>query len=184
MKALKAAVQFSSVTQSCPTLCNPMDHSTPGFPVHHQLPELAQTHVCQIHGAIQPSHPPLLPPSPPALHLSQSGSFPVSQFFASGGQSVKTNGRRQSRRTCAHLLLQELQNYNSLLNNYRQENVRSHQKKIPHIQGQRRSPSKTVGGAKSYLESKPIPSRDVQRTQENVVCTRTQRPHRDCDRIV
>ena len=59
-----------SVTQSCPTLCNPMDCSTPGFPVHHQLPELAQTHVHRVSDAIQPSHP-LLFPSPPAFNLSQ-----------------------------------------------------------------------------------------------------------------
>ena len=57
---------FSSVAQSCPTLCDPMDCSKPGFPVHHQLPELTQTHICQISDAIQPSHPlssPLLPSS-------------------------------------------------------------------------------------------------------------------------
>ena len=52
---------FSSVAQLCPTLCDPMDCSTPGFPVHHQLPELAQTQVHQVSDAIQPSHPhPLL----------------------------------------------------------------------------------------------------------------------------
>ena len=61
---------FSSVTQSCLTLCNPMDCNTPGFPVHHQLPELAQTHVHQVSDAIQPSHP-LSSPSPPAFSLSQ-----------------------------------------------------------------------------------------------------------------
>ena len=49
--------QFSSVTQSCPTLWDPMNCSTPGFPVHHQLPELTQTHVHQVGDAIQPSHP-------------------------------------------------------------------------------------------------------------------------------
>ena len=59
-----------SVTKSYPTLCNPMDCSTPGFPVHHQLPELAQTHVHSVGDAIQPSHP-LPPPSPPAFNLSQ-----------------------------------------------------------------------------------------------------------------
>ena len=58
-------VQFSSVTQSCPTLCNPMNRSMPGLPVHHQLPEFTQTHVHRVHDAIQPSHP-LLSPSPPA----------------------------------------------------------------------------------------------------------------------
>ena len=58
--------QFSSVAQSCLTLCNPMECSTPGFPVYHQLPELTQTHVHRVSDAIQPSHPlqsPLLPPS-------------------------------------------------------------------------------------------------------------------------
>ena len=62
--------QFSSVTQSCLTLCNPMDCSTPSFPVHHQLPEFTQTHVHWVGDAIQPSHP-LLFPSPPAFNLSQ-----------------------------------------------------------------------------------------------------------------
>ena len=62
--------QYSSVTQSCPTLCNPMDCSMPGFPVHHQLPELTQTHVHWVGDAIQPS-PPLSSPSPPTFNLSQ-----------------------------------------------------------------------------------------------------------------
>ena len=64
------SVQFSSDAQSCPTLCDPVDCSTPGFPVYHQLPELAQTHVHRVSDAIQPSHP-LLSPSPPAFNLSQ-----------------------------------------------------------------------------------------------------------------
>ena len=63
------SVQFSSVTQSCPTLCSPMNHSTPGLPVHQQLPESIQTHVHWISDAIQPYHP-LSSPSPPALNLS------------------------------------------------------------------------------------------------------------------
>ena len=62
--------QFNSVVQLCPTLCNPMDCSMPGFPVHHQLPELAQTHVHQVSDAIQPSHP-LSSPLPLAFNLSQ-----------------------------------------------------------------------------------------------------------------
>ena len=62
--------QFSSVTQSCLTLCHPMDCSMPGFPVHHQLPEVSQTHVHQVSDAIQPSHS-LSSPSPPAFNLSQ-----------------------------------------------------------------------------------------------------------------
>ena len=67
---LFSSVQFSSVAQSCPTLCNPMNRSTPGLPVHHQLPEFTQTHVHWVGDAIQPSHP-LSSPSPPALNLSQ-----------------------------------------------------------------------------------------------------------------
>ena len=63
-------VQFSSVAQLCPILCDLMDCSMPGFPVHHQLPELAQTHVHQVGDAIQPSQP-LSSPSPPAFNLSQ-----------------------------------------------------------------------------------------------------------------
>ena len=61
---------FSAVTQLCPTLCNCMDCTTPGFPVHHQLPELAQTHVHWVGDAIQPSHL-LSSPSPAAFNLSQ-----------------------------------------------------------------------------------------------------------------
>ena len=64
------SVQFSSVAQSYPTLCNPMNHSTPGLPVHHQLPEFTQTHVHQVGDAIQPSHS-LWSPSPPAPNPSQ-----------------------------------------------------------------------------------------------------------------
>ena len=64
------SVQFSSVAQLCPTLCDPMNRSTPGLPVHHQLPEFTQTHVHRVSGAIQPSHP-LLSPSPPAPNPSQ-----------------------------------------------------------------------------------------------------------------
>ena len=67
---LTCSVQFSSVTQSCPTLCNPMNCSTQGLPVHHQLSEFTQTQVHWVGDAIQPSHP-LSSPSPPALNLSQ-----------------------------------------------------------------------------------------------------------------
>ena len=64
------SVQFSSVAQPCPTLCDPMNHSTPGLPVHHQLPEFTQTHVHRVSDAIQPSHP-LSSPSPPTPNPSQ-----------------------------------------------------------------------------------------------------------------
>ena len=77
---------LSSVAQSCPTLCNPMDCSTPGLLVHQQLPELAQTHVHWVGDAIQPSHP-LLSPSPPAFNLSQhQGLF---QWVRSSHQVAK-----------------------------------------------------------------------------------------------
>ena len=81
---------FSSVAQLCPTLCDPMDCRTPGFPVHHQLPELDQTHVNRVCDAIQPSSS--------VIHFFSRlqsfpaiGSFPVSQFFASGGQSIRVS---------------------------------------------------------------------------------------------
>ena len=67
---LYLSVHFSSVAQSCPTLCDPMNHSTPGLPVHHQLPESTQSHVHRVSNAIQPSHP-VSSPSPSALNLSQ-----------------------------------------------------------------------------------------------------------------
>ena len=72
-----ASFQFSSVqfrAQSCPTLCNPMNPSTPGLPVHHHLPEFTQTHTHRVSDAIQPSHP-LSSPSPPAPNLSQHQSL-------------------------------------------------------------------------------------------------------------
>ena len=77
-----------SVARSCLTLCMTLDCSPLGFPVLHHLPEFAQTHVHWVSDTIQPSHP-LLSPSPPALNLfPASGSFLLSQFFASGGQST------------------------------------------------------------------------------------------------
>ena len=69
-RSLNGSVQFSSVAQLCPTLLDPMDCSTPGLPVHQQLPEFTQTHVHWVGDAIQLSHP-LSSPSPPALNLSQ-----------------------------------------------------------------------------------------------------------------
>ena len=66
--------QFSSVAQSCPILCNPMNCSMPGLPVHHQLPAFTQTHVHRVGDAIQPSHP-LSSPSPPAPNPSQHQSL-------------------------------------------------------------------------------------------------------------
>ena len=82
-----SSLQFISFSQLSPTLCNPMDSSMPGFPVHNQLPELTQIHVRRVSDAIQPSHP--LPcPSPLAFNLSQHQSFQMSQFFPSGGQNI------------------------------------------------------------------------------------------------
>ena len=77
---------ISSVTQSCPTLCDPMNHSMPGFPVHHQLPEFTQTHVHWIdHPAISSS---VIPFSSCPQSFAASGSFQMSQLYASGGQSI------------------------------------------------------------------------------------------------
>ena len=78
---------ISSVTQSYLTLCDPMDYSTAGFPVHHQLPELTQTHVHWVGDAIQPSHP-VVPFFSHLQSFPASGSFPMSQLFTSGGQSI------------------------------------------------------------------------------------------------
>ena len=71
---MEYSVQFSSVAQSCPTLWDPMNRSTPGLPVHHQLPEFTQTHIHRVSDAIQPSHP-LSSPSPPAPNPSQHQSL-------------------------------------------------------------------------------------------------------------
>ena len=80
-------IPFSSVAQSFPTLCDPMNRSTPGLPVHHKLLEFTQTHVHQVGDAIQPSHPLfpllLLPPITPSIRV-----FSMSQLFAWGGQST------------------------------------------------------------------------------------------------
>ena len=73
---LHSVIQFSSVAQSCMTLCDPMNRSTPGLSVHHQLPEFTQTHVHRVSDAIQPSHP-LSSPSPPAPNPSQHQSLPI-----------------------------------------------------------------------------------------------------------
>ena len=81
------AIQFSSVAQSCPALCNPMNHNTPGLPVHHQLLESTQIHVHRVGDAIQPSLP-VVPFSSCPQSFPASGSFQMSQLFTSGGQSI------------------------------------------------------------------------------------------------
>ena len=86
-KKKKALFEIYSVIQSCPAVCDPMNLSTPGLPVHHQLPEFTQTHVHRISDAIEPSHP-LSSPSPCPQSFPASGSFQMSQLFASGGQSI------------------------------------------------------------------------------------------------
>ena len=77
LSAPLSASQFSSVTQSCPTLCDPVDCSMPGLPVHHQLLELAQIHVHRVGDAIQPSHPLSSPSPPPSI-------FPSIRVFSNG----------------------------------------------------------------------------------------------------
>ena len=83
----RISVQFSSVTQLCPTLCDPMDYSIPGLSVHHQLPEFTQTHVHWVGDAIQPSHS-LSSPSIPIFNLSQHQGLFKWVSFSSGGQSI------------------------------------------------------------------------------------------------
>ena len=83
----KEGDQFSSVAQSSPTLCNPMNHSMPGLPVHHQLLEFTQIHVQWVGDAIQPSHP-VIPFSSCPQSFPASRSSQMSQLFASGGQSI------------------------------------------------------------------------------------------------
>ena len=87
MTNIKSMDQFSSAAQLCPTICEPMDHSTTGLPVHHQLPEFTQTHIHLVGDAIQPSHP-LSSPSPPALNLSQYQGLSNASAHQSGGQSI------------------------------------------------------------------------------------------------
>ena len=82
------SVQFSSVAQSCPTLCDPMNRSRPGLPVHHQLPEFTQTHLHWVSDAIQPS---VFPFSSCPQSLPASESFPRSQLFTWGGQSTRVS---------------------------------------------------------------------------------------------
>ena len=84
---LPSPVQFSSVAQSCLTLCDPMNRSTPGLPVHCQLPDLTQTHVHWVGDAIQPSHS-VIPFSSCLQSFPASGSFPMSRLFVSRGQSI------------------------------------------------------------------------------------------------
>ena len=86
----QTSVQFSSVTQLCPTLCDPMNCSMPGLPVHHQLTEFTQTLVHIVGDANQPSHP-LSSPSSPAPNPSQHQSFPISQLFTWGDQSIRVS---------------------------------------------------------------------------------------------
>ena len=84
-KPIDWSIQFSSITQSCLTLCNPMDCSTPGFPVHHQLPELTQTHVHRVADTIQPSHPlssPSLPSQYQGLFQWVSSSHQVTKYWS------------------------------------------------------------------------------------------------------
>ena len=91
--------QFSSVAQSCPTLCYPMNRSTPGLPVHHQLPEFTPTHVHRVSDAIQPSHP-LSSPSPPAPNPSQHQSLLMASVqFSSVAQSCPTLSYPMNRST-------------------------------------------------------------------------------------
>ena len=107
------SVQFSSVTQSCPTLCDPMDCSTPGLPVHHQLPKFTQTHVHRVSEAIQPSHP-LSSPSPSGTRESIGFNYIVLLYDSGkiispptliGHQLVPPTNRGEGKTRCQLLLL-------------------------------------------------------------------------------
>ena len=129
-----------------------------------------------------------------------SGSFPVSQFFVSGGQSIGVSASASvltmnTQDWCplgwtgwislqSKGLSRVFSNTTIQKHQFKASNVGSHQGKIPHVQEQRRSPSKMVGEAKSCLGSNPTPARDAWRAQTNLVRTRTQRPHRAWARSV
>ena len=84
-------IQFSPITQSCPTLCDPINSSTPDLPVHHQLLEFTQTHIHRVGDTIQPSHP-LLSPSPLAPNPSQhQGNYISFTYFYKGYNEIKTD---------------------------------------------------------------------------------------------
>ena len=88
-KSTISSAQFNSFAQSCPTLCDPVDCSMPGLPVYHQLLEFTQTHVHRVGDATQPSHSfSVILFSSHLQPFPTSGSFPMSQFFTSGGQSI------------------------------------------------------------------------------------------------
>jgi len=102
------SVQFSSVAQSCPTLCDPMNCSMPGLPVHYQLPEFTQTHMHRVGDAIQPSHP-LSSPSPPAPNPSQHQS--LFQWVSSSHEIAKVlefQPQHQSFQWCVSYILTDL----------------------------------------------------------------------------
>ena len=87
-RLLALQAQLSLIAPSCPTLCDPIACSTPGFPVHHQLPELAQTHVHRVGDSIQNISSSVLPFSSCLQSFPASGSFPMNQLFALGDQSI------------------------------------------------------------------------------------------------
>ena len=115
VNCLYLASQFSSVQSlSRVRLCDPMNRSTPGFPVHHQLLEFTQTHVHRVSDAIQTSHP-LSSPSPPVPNPSQHQSFPMSQLFAWGGQSIEVSASVLSMNTQDWSPLGPLPLWNSII---------------------------------------------------------------------
>ena len=96
--------QFSSVAQSCPNLWDPMNHSTPGLPDHHQLPEFTQTPVHRVGNAIQPSHPLSSPFSSCPQSLPESESFPLSQLFTWSGQTMGVSASASPSNECPRLI--------------------------------------------------------------------------------
>ena len=108
-------VQFSSVAQSCPTVCDPMNHTTPGLPVHHHLPEFTQTHLHRVCDAIQPSHP-LSSPSPPAPNPSQHQS--LFQWVSSSHEVAKVPDSKNNIKKKRPNWNTHISSFQNLLQNY------------------------------------------------------------------
>ena len=124
--------QFSSVAQSCPTLCDPMNRSMPGLPVHHQLPEFTQTHVHQVSDAIQPSHP-LSSPSPPAPNPSQHQGLCYQGLYVLRTRNKANVLLLRSRWP----MVRKYRRIHAMRSNLvKERNILSNQQNIPQFQGQ------------------------------------------------
>ena len=124
--------QFGSVAQSCPTLCDPMNCSTPGLPVHHQLPEFTQTHVHRVGDAIQPSHP-LSSPSPSAPNPSQHQGLYYQELYVLRTRNKANVLLLRSRWP----MVRKYRRIHAMRSNLvKERNILSNQQNIPQFQGQ------------------------------------------------